>query len=593
MGVLESIRYKINKNIYFFNQYIEKKKILMHPFKEKIKIFLEKIYYNTKPYQKNLITLVILAVVVLFFLIPICDFCYNYIFFYPLDKVSQFNTTNVTEKATIENLYRTTSIQFVTIIAQILGSLAILIGLVFAWGNLNIAKEGQITERFTRAVDQLGNPAQEIRLGGIHALGRISKESKKDYSTIMVLLADYVRINSNVYNHLENNYPKYGSLSMDILANEITTSGILDEVVSTDIQIALKIIGERKSFFDNKKDKSLNLKETFLRGAELSDLHLEGTILSWANLERAILIRTHLDNAYLKGTNLKFAYLHSAELKGANLEKVDLSGADLTLAHLEGANLKKVILKDAVLDAAHLEKADLQGASLEKAFLVITHLEGANLRFANLKEANLRLARLEGAELWKANFEGAFLYGASFEKASFGQINFKGANLSSAIFKEIGFGYANFEDATLKQAELEKANLIECKLNRADLRGANLEGAYLMEAELIGAKLLGTNLEGANLEGANLEGADLRAVNLKEAQLDGANLFGVNLENARLDNADLSRVDLRKARNLSIEQLSKVKSLDGAKIDEWLRRSLEERDPEKYQALLKKSDNYN
>lgn len=577
MEVLESIRYKINKNIYFFNQYIENKKTLIPPLIEKIKVFLEKIYYKAKPHQKNLMALLFLAVVIFIFLMPIYDFCYNYVFFYPLDKVSQFNTTNVTEKATIENLYRTTSIQLVTIIAQILGSLALLVGLIFAWGNLNVAKEGQITERFTRAVDQLGNPAQEIRLGGIHALGRISKESKKDYSTIMMLLADYVRINSNVYNHSENNHPKYGSLSMDILANEISTSGILDGVVSTDIQIALKIIGERKSFFDNKKDKSLNLKETFLRGAELSDLHLEGTILSWSNLERAILIRTHLDNAYLKGTNLRFAYLHAAELKGANLEKVDLSRADLTFAHLEGANLKKVILKDAVLDAANLEKANLSGANLEKAFLVITHLEGTNLRFANLKEANLRLAHLEGAELWKANFEGAFLYGVSFENASFGQINFKGADLSSAIFKEVVFGYANFEDATLMHANLEKANLIRCKLNGADLLGADLRGAKLMDAELIGAKLLGTDLRGANLEGADLSGADLRGAILGGSNLKGSILDRADLENTNLEGADLEGADLEGARNLSIDQLSKVKSLIGVKIDKELRITLENR----------------
>ncbi len=156
-------------------------------------------------------------------------------------------------------------------------------GLVFAWGNLNVAKEGQITERFTRAVDQLGNPAQEIRLGGVHALGRISKESKKDYSTIMTILADYVRINSNIYEHSGNNSLKHGSLSMDVLANETTIGGNFDRTVSTDIQAALKVIGEYKSFFDRDKDKRLIMKETFLRGATfqsyiLRELSLVGLI---------------------------------------------------------------------------------------------------------------------------------------------------------------------------------------------------------------------------------------------------------------------------------------------------------------------------
>ena len=80
----------------------------------------------------------------------------------------------------------------------------------------------------------------------------------------MMILTDYVRINSNVYNHSENNYPKHRSFSMDILANEDTTSRVFDGMISTDIQAALSVIGERKSFF-NEKNKRLNLKETFLR----------------------------------------------------------------------------------------------------------------------------------------------------------------------------------------------------------------------------------------------------------------------------------------------------------------------------------------
>ena len=75
--------------------------------------------------------------------------------------------------------------------------------------NLKIAQEGQITERFTRAVDQLGaidqlgNPAIEIRLGGIYALERIANESEKDYWPIMEILTAYVRKNSPVEHKLK------------------------------------------------------------------------------------------------------------------------------------------------------------------------------------------------------------------------------------------------------------------------------------------------------------------------------------------------------------------------------------------------------
>ena len=43
--------------------------------------------------------------------------------------------------------------------------------------ELDITRQGQITERFTRAIDQLGSEKLEIRLGGIYSLERIDKES--------------------------------------------------------------------------------------------------------------------------------------------------------------------------------------------------------------------------------------------------------------------------------------------------------------------------------------------------------------------------------------------------------------------------------
>src|SRR5215210_2501055 len=57
-------------------------------------------------------------------------------------------------------------------VAQILGGAALLSGLYFTWRTLQINREGQITDRFTRAIDQLGatddqGPKLEVRLGGI------------------------------------------------------------------------------------------------------------------------------------------------------------------------------------------------------------------------------------------------------------------------------------------------------------------------------------------------------------------------------------------------------------------------------------------
>ena len=61
----------------------------------------------------------------------------------------------------------------VVTLAQILGGTALLLGLYFTWrGQQNVQaqlepnRRGQITERFTQAIDQLESKDLEIRLGG-------------------------------------------------------------------------------------------------------------------------------------------------------------------------------------------------------------------------------------------------------------------------------------------------------------------------------------------------------------------------------------------------------------------------------------------
>jgi hypothetical protein len=65
---------------------------------------------------------------------------------------------------------------------------AILTGLAY-----QLSRAGQITERFTRAIDQLGSSELDVRLGGIYALERIARDSKADHPQVMEVLTAYVR----------------------------------------------------------------------------------------------------------------------------------------------------------------------------------------------------------------------------------------------------------------------------------------------------------------------------------------------------------------------------------------------------------------
>ena len=69
-----------------------------------------------------------------------------------------------------------------------------------------VSREGQITERFTKAIEQLGDERLEVRLDGIYALERIARDSCsgqqgaedlcRDHWAVMEVLTAYIRENA-------------------------------------------------------------------------------------------------------------------------------------------------------------------------------------------------------------------------------------------------------------------------------------------------------------------------------------------------------------------------------------------------------------
>jgi hypothetical protein len=93
-----------------------------------------------------------------------------------------------------------------------------------------------------------------------------------------------------------------------------------------------------------------------------------------------------------------------------------------------------------------------------------------------------------------------------------------------------------------------------------------------------------TDLRGAELGGARLQGAILLRARLQWATLSGAQLQDAILFAARLEGADLQRAQLEGAKFLTVEQLSRVKTLYEARLD----RHLFEQIQQQYPHLLEK-----
>jgi hypothetical protein len=62
--------------------------------------------------------------------------------------------------------------------------------------TFELTEQGQVTDRYTKAIEQLGSDKLDVRIGVIYALERIARDSHRDHPTIMAVLAAFIREHS-------------------------------------------------------------------------------------------------------------------------------------------------------------------------------------------------------------------------------------------------------------------------------------------------------------------------------------------------------------------------------------------------------------
>ncbi len=233
--------------------------------------------------------------------------------------------------------------------------------------QLQIAEQGQITDRYNAAITNLGSASVDVRLGGIYALQRIMQDSRRDRSTVIAVLCAFVR-------------DQAAARSLHPAAAPRTLS--VRNQPPADLQAALTVVANRNTAYDRPaidiNFSHADLAGVDLSGAHLAGAHLRGVNLSGANLTAANLAHADLSFADLVGTSFSDAHLPLAELYRADLARADLFGTDCT---------------DADFQVANLSGADLYLANLTQAFF-----SGANLFHADFSRTNLSGATFSGAK---------------------------------------------------------------------------------------------------------------------------------------------------------------------------------------------------
>ncbi len=246
-----------------------------------------------------------------------------------------------------------------TTLVQLLGGIAVLIGSYIAYRNvkaveknIKVSQEGQINERFTRAVEQLGSEILPVRLGGISSLESIAHDSERHHRAVMETLSNYVRSHRRISE---------------------STAEAKDDPADNEVQAIFTVIG-RRAWVHEIDGHGLDF-----RGLDLHDL----------NLQTAFLEGLSFDNSNLNGVNFVGAALEeasfvNASLDWAQLQGLDLSGVDFRATRLAKANLSGCKLKGACnltasqVSATYFDKATSMTALMKEELKRIWKFENEN-----------------------------------------------------------------------------------------------------------------------------------------------------------------------------------------------------------------------
>lgn len=226
------------------------------------------------------------------------------------------------------------------LIAVLAGTLTVFIFLLNRQRH-ELEKDESRTNRYTEAVQLLGDERLTARLGGIYALQRLGNESPKDVPAIAQLLASFIREVSReiVEQHQQSENRK---------------QPILDGLnrAPSDIVAATRVLGS----------------------PEFRPYYRSNLFLGEVSLQGAVLVGANLRNRQFDGFDLTESYLDGADLSSCSMVNVQLSGAHGRYVNFQGTRLHTAGMANCVMDGS-----DFLGADVSEMYVQGTSFEGAKI----------------------------------------------------------------------------------------------------------------------------------------------------------------------------------------------------------------------
>jgi uncharacterized protein YjbI with pentapeptide repeats len=224
--------------------------------------------------------------------------------------------------------------------------------------QLDLLRQGQVSERFSKSIEGLGSSSVDMRVGAIYSLERIAQDSPRDRQVVMEIISSFVRTRSPASQRPD------GSFGCPT-----------EQKIGPDIQAAVSVIARR---IREPKDTWVDLSRSCLRIGGANQGDFQKTILYLSDLSGASIMRANFSGTVIIGTQFNDTILYGAIFHGAEAVGADFTGAQLNDADFEHANLQNARFVQSKLAQANMREARLSGTIFQDVELSQVDMRGSS-----------------------------------------------------------------------------------------------------------------------------------------------------------------------------------------------------------------------
>ncbi|ACK66835.1 pentapeptide repeat protein [Rippkaea orientalis PCC 8801] len=196
--------------------------------------------------------------------------------------------------------------------------------------NAKLAEDRLVTERFSKAVEQLGSDKIQTRLGAIYSLEQIAKDSDIYHSIVIGVLTSFLRINSHT------------------------------QLTILEIYTTLKVI-QRQTLEKKSSDYNLDFCNAAFSNIDFFEIKFNAANFDRVTFYRCNFKGLYFDKASFYKANFTECFFEGCNFNSSNFEKADFYGCNLKKSNFDGSNFEGV-----VFDRVDFEKSKFDGSNFNE-----------------------------------------------------------------------------------------------------------------------------------------------------------------------------------------------------------------------------------